>query len=564
MKIETVKYSISGMTCDGCAKTIEEKFEGNGGILKNSVSYKDALGEFQYDSEMVTKDEIAELINSTGHYKVVNEIIENNGSGNNVYDKDNSKSKESNVNIDYDLIIIGGGSAAFAAAIKASELEKKVLMINDGLPIGGTCVNVGCVPSKTLIRTAEALHTANHPNFSGIKPGENKIDFKEVINQKRKLVEDLRQKKYVDVISDDENITVLKSRAKLVDKNTVEVNSVKKSASVILIATGSTTYIPDIPGLKETGYYINDTLYELDELPEHIIIIGGRYIALENAQLFARLGSRVTVLQRSNRIIPTEMPDVSETLTEYLLQEGIEIKTGVKIDSVSKKDEKVKVKILHGENEEIVEGSHLFVATGRKGNTENMGLEKVGIELHGKGFIKSDKFNRTNIPNIFSAGDVTGEHLFVYTAAYAGALAVENAFQSDIKEKDYSVLPWVIFTDPQLAGVGLDEEEATKAGIDYDVSKIELKDVPRALAARNTRGFIKLIRNKKNDKLIGARILASEGSELLMEISLAIKYGITTKELKSLFHPYLTLSEGIKLAAITFDKDVSKLSCCAV
>jgi len=547
MKQEVIKLEITGMTCDGCSRTIAKKFEGKDGILDKSISYPKGEGTFAFDTGKITKEDIIETINSTGHYKVKGEL--NNGH---------------NTESEFDLIIVGGGSAAFAAAIKASELEKKVLMINDGLPIGGTCVNVGCVPSKTLIRTAEAFYHANHPNFSGIKPGENKIDFKEVINQKRELVSDLRQKKYIDVIGDDENVTVLKGRAKLTGKNTVEVNGETKTAGTILIATGSSTFIPDIPGLKDSGYYTNDTLYELEELPEHLIVIGGRYIALENAQMFARLGAKVTVLQRSIRILPTEMPDITENLSGYLKEEEIDIKTGVKIHSVTKQDGKVVVKASVKDSDEIIEGTHLFVATGRKGNTSNLGLEELGIETHGNGFIKTDEYQRTTVSKIYAAGDVTGEHLFVYTAAYAGALAVENAFTEEQKEKDYSVLPWVIFTNPQVAGVGMDENQAYGAKIDYDVSVLPLKDIPRALAARNTKGFIKLIRNKETDKLIGARILASEGSELLMEAALAIKYGITVKELKQMFHPYLTLSEGIKLAAITFDKDVGKLSCCAV
>ncbi len=547
MKQEIIKLEISGMTCDDCAKSIEKKFEGKEGILDKSVSYPQGQGTFAFDAGKIKKEDIIETINRTGHYKVKGEL---NGN-------DNAQSN-------FDLIIIGGGSAAFSAAIKASELEKKVLMINDGLPIGGTCVNVGCVPSKTLIRTAEAFHHANHPNFSSIKPGGNKIDFKEAINQKRELVADLRQKKYIDVISDDKNVTVLKGRAKLTGKNSVEVNGETKTAGTILIATGSSTFIPDIPGLKDSGYYTNDTLYELEELPEHLIVIGGRYIALENAQMFARLGSKVTVLQRSFRILPTEMPDITENLSDYLKEEGIDIKTGVAIHSVSKQNGKVVLKVTVKDNEEIIEGTHLLVATGRKGNISNLGLEELGIETHGNNFIKTDEYNRTSVPNIYAAGDVTGEHLFVYTAAYAGALAVENAFTEEKREKDYSVLPWVIFTDPQVAGVGMDENQAHAAKIDYDVSVFMLKDIPRSLAARNTKGFIKLIRNKETDKLIGARILASEGSELLMEVSLAIKFGITVKEIRQMFHPYLTLSEGIKLAAITFDKDVGKLSCCAV
>jgi len=535
------------MTCDHCAKTIEKKVSSVEGLVSKSVSFPEKKGEFQFDTEKASASDIINAINSIAHYKVVGEIKDN---------KDETT--------EYDLIIIGGGSAAFSAAIKASELEKKVLMINDGLPIGGTCVNVGCVPSKTLIRTAEQFHIANHPNFDGIKPGNSKIDFKEVVKQKTELVEALREHKYVDVLKDDPNVTILKAFAILIDKNTVEADGKKYSAENILIATGSTTFIPELRGLKETGYLTNETLYELNELPDHLIVIGGRYIALENAQMFARLGSKVTILQRSNRILPDEMPDVTESLKEFLEAEGIEIKTDVKIKSVEKINGKVIINTSIKDEDDIIEGTHIFIATGRKGNTKGFGLEELGIGIHKNSFIKTNEYLQTSVPNIYAAGDVTGEYLFVYSAAYEGSLAVQNIFGENQTKKDYSVFPWVIFTDPQVAGVGMDENQAYENKIDYEVSTIQLKDVPRSLAARNTKGFIKLIRNKENDKLIGARILASEGSELLMEISLAIKYGITVKELKQIFHPYLTLSEGIKIAAISFDKDVNKLSCCAV
>ena len=553
MSVQTIKLEISGMTCEHCAQTIGKKVAQLEGIVSKKVNYPEKKGEFEFDSDKVSKSEIIDAINSTGLYKVVGEIESNKNKANH-----------------YDLIIIGGGSAAFAAAIKASELEKKVLMINDGLPIGGTCVNVGCVPSKTLIRTAEQFHIANHPNFSSIKSGNNKIIFKEVIRQKTELVEELREHKYVNVLKDDFNVTILKAYGKLIDKNTIvlrtpngEADGKKYSAEKILIATGSTTFVPDIPGLTQINYLTNETLYDLEELPEHLIVIGGRYIALENAQMFARLGSKVTILQRSFRILPDEMPDVTESLKEYL-EEGIEIKIGVKIKSIEKKNEKIFINALVKDEEQRIQGSHIFIATGRKGNTKGFGLEELGIEIHKNNFIKTNEYLQTSITNIYAAGDVTGEYLFVYSAAHEGSLAVLNMFGDDKTKKDYSVFPRVIFTDPQIAGVGMDEDQAFKAGIDYDVSKIELKDVPRSIAARNTKGFIKLLRDKESDKLIGARILASEGSELLMEVSLAIKYGVTVKELKQMFHPYLTLSEGIKLAAITFDKDVHKLSCCAV
>ncbi len=561
MNIETIKYGITGMTCDGCAKGIEKKFENKNGIVSKSVSYKNAAGEFQFDNSIITKSEITAIINSTGHYKVVDEITENNFENTNI---ENSKNDLSQGNYNYDLIIIGGGSAAFSAAIKTSELGRKAVIINDGLPIGGTCVNVGCVPSKILIRAAEQFHNMNNSNFESVKPNGGSLNFNNLIEQKTKIVKELRTKKYIDVVSDDENVTIIEGRGTIVDNNSVEVNGKMIRGENILIATGSATYIPNIQGLDSVNYYVNDTLYEINELPEHLIILGGRFIALENAQLFARLGSKVTVIQRSAKILPDEDADLSDYLTDLLKQEGIEVLTGTSINSIKEKEGKISVSLIETGVEKIVEGTHLFVATGRHGNTMNLVPENIGIETFGNGFIKTDESLQTSASGIYAAGDVLGKNMFVYTAAYEGALAAENAVDNLQKPRNYNPLPWVVFTDPQVAGVGLNEKQAEANGIDFETSRIDLKDIPRAIAAQDMRGFIKLLRNKNTDKLIGARILAPEGSELLMELSVAMKYGVTISELKNMLHPYLTLSEGIKLAAISFNKDVGKLSCCAV
>lgn len=547
MALEIIKLNIEGMTCDHCAATIGKTVAALDGVASQAISYPENSGEIQFDPDKISEQDLIDSINSIGPYRVAGKL----------------QSSESSTK-SLDLIIIGGGSAAFAAAIRAAELEKSVLMINDGLPIGGTCVNVGCVPSKTLIRSAEQFYNANHPRFKGIKPGTSGLDFKTLIRQKNELVDDLRTSKYIDVLKDNPYVSILQAHAILLDRNTVKAGEQTFTADHILMATGSTTHVPDIPGFAESNYLTNETLYQLDELPEHLVVLGGRYIALENAQLFARLGARVTVLQRSLRILPDEMPDVTETLKELLEAEGVTIKTGVQIKSITSKTNGIDVQVAEEDAEETVSGSHLFVATGRKGNTAGLGLNQLGLETHSQNFIRTNEFLQTSVPNIYAAGDVTGDHLFVYAAAYEGALAVENMFGEKPVAIDYSVFPWVIFTDPQVAGVGMDENQAYENKIDYEVSTVQLKDVPRSIAARNTKGFIKLIRNKETDKLIGARILAFEGSELLMEISLAIRYGITIKELKQMFHPYLTLSEGVKIAAIAFDKDIGQLSCCAV
>ncbi|MBI5606474.1 MAG: mercury(II) reductase [Deltaproteobacteria bacterium] len=461
------------------------------------------------------------------------------------------------------LIIIGGGSAAFAAALRASDLGAQVTMINDGLPIGGTCVNVGCIPSKTLIRAAEAYRRALHHNFSGIEIDRGIVDFQAVVRQKRQLVEDLRQEKYLNVIEQIPNIQFVEGRGYVVAPDRVTVNGKEFKGDNILIATGAKPLIASMPGLAETGYLTNETVFELEKLPESLIVLGGRYIALECAQMFARFGSWVTILQRSTRILPSEEPDITDSLTSYLREEGIEIATGVTIGLIRKEGNHIVVETTMGGAPKIFKADHVLSATGRKANTEGLGLERVGVELNSHGFLKVDETLKTSVSNIYGAGDVIGDPMFVYTAAYEGALAAENALSGSLKVRDYSILPWVIFTDPQVAGVGLDEAQARQQGIDAEAASLPLSQVPRSLAAHDTRGFIKLIRDRQTDRLIGARILAPEGSELLMEISLALKFGVTAQEIASAFHPYLTLSEGVKLAAIMFKKDVNRLSCCA-
>ena len=467
------------------------------------------------------------------------------------------------------FVVIGGGSAAFSAAIQAHGLGATVTMINAGLPIGGCCVNVGCVPSKTLIRAAEAHHRANSANhaFLGIESTSKVTDFQSIIQQKTELVESLRKQKYIDVVKDFSNFQRIDGWARLVDSNTLAVsNGQEIQADQILIATGDQTFVPDVPGLKSSGYLTTDTAFELQSLPKSIIVLGGRYVALECAQMFARLGSQVTVLQRSDRILPSEASDLTDALTSILVDEGLNIQTGVKLLRVSKDDNGLfTVEALVNGQEQSFVAEQLLVATGRVPNTSDMGLEQAGVTLDEKGFIKVDETLQTSVPNVFGAGNVIGEPAYVYTAAYEGALAAGNALSSSgtREERDYTALPWVVFTDPQVAGVGLSLQQAQAQGIAAEASKLPLTHVPRALAARDTRGFVELVRDKTTDKIIGGRILAPEGGELVMEISMAIKYGITATQLAKSFHPYLTLSEAIKLAAISFGKDINKLSCCA-
>jgi len=539
------------MTCDHCAQTVEKQFTGNEGIIERKVSYPDGSGQFTYDPDQITKEQIIDTINATGHYTVAGEMESESLSGSR-----------------FDLIIIGGGSGAFAAAITAEEKGAKVAIINAGLPIGGTCVNVGCVPSKNLIRAAESVHRASSSAFNGIEPVAPKVNFREIIQGKKELVSQLRQKKYVDVVENKKNIRIIEGWAKFLDSTSVLVNkSDVYKAPRIIIATGSTTRIPEIDGLKEAGYLTNTTLFDLEELPESLTILGAGYIGLEIAMAYNRFGSKVRILEYTDRPLRTQTSEISMEIVTHMEAEGIQLYPDYRIQKIETRDG---YKVISGVNRknmekfEFIEKGEIVVATGTVANTTGLGLEETGVNLDEEGSIIVNRKQETNIENIYAIGDCTNTPAFVYTAAAEGKTAALNAIENAEVSTDYKGLPWVVFTDPQIAGAGIDETEAESTGIPFETATISLADVPRAIAALDTRGFIKLIRNPESDELLGIRVVAPDGGELVMQVSLAIKYGIKTEELANTMFPYLTLSEGVKLAAITFNKDVKELSCCAV
>jgi mercuric reductase len=548
-ELSIVTLNIEGMTCDHCAVSIENRFAKKAGIINKQVNYSKKSGAFSYNPALISKQEIIDTINSSKSYHVVADG----------YEKESVKNH-------FDLIIIGGGSAAFSAAIKAEELGLATLMVNGGLPFGGTCVKVGCVPSKALIRAAETAYHAGHSNFAGIKPRGADIDFAQVIKDKKQLVATLQQKKYMDVVGGFENLNRIEGWAEFVDSKTILVNGKDNyTALKFIIATGATTNVPEIEGLEDIGYLTNVSLFDLEEKPESITIMGAGYIGLEIAMAYNRLGVKVRIIEFTDRVLRTQTPDISEELEKNMKREGIEILPNFRAIKFEKngRDTIIHCKCADGTTTQIREPGKIVVASGILPNTKKLGLNNIGLQLTKSGHISVNEKMETNLSNIYAAGDVTTTPSYVYTAAYEGKTAVENAFTGAEKKTDYSSLPWVVFTDPQVAGAGLDESQAEAKNIPFEASKLLLIDVPRALAANDTRGFIKLIRNPESDRLIGARIVAPEGGELVRQLSMAIKYGITVKELADDFYPYLTLSEGIKLAAITFGKDISKLSCCA-
>ena len=551
--IETVRFEIEGMTCNHCATHIEKLVKDTDGVIRVQISYPDGSGEITFDQSKISVEELAEIIDGTGSYKVVSEIPQ-------------TTIREKSGDARYDLIIIGGGSAAFSAAIKANEFNLKTLMVNDGLPFGGTCVNVGCLPSKALIRAAETAYHASYSGFAGVRPKGADIDFKRIFHDIRQLVRDMQQKKYLDVVADFPNLTLIKGRAKFIDETTISIDDRgQHTAEKFIIATGSSTNIPRIEGLDKVGYFTNKNIFELEEKPGSLTIMGAGYVGCELAMAFNRLGVKVRIIEFTDRVLRSQTRDISLELEKYIKSEGIELLPGFRAKKIEKDGSTI---LIHGTDDKrpfktLHENGLILMATGTKANTAGLGLEYTGVQTDEHGHIIVNDQMATTAPHIFAAGDVCNTPPYVYTAAYEGKNAVENAFKSMGKKIDYSSLPWVVFTDPQVAGAGMDEGEAEARGIPFETSVIKLKDVPRAIAANDTRGFIKLIRNPASDKLLGIRVVAPEGGELVRQASMAIKYGITVSDLAEDLYPYLTLSEGIKLAAITFGKDVSRLSCCA-
>ena len=461
----------------------------------------------------------------------------------------------------YDLAVIGAGSAGFSAAITAAELGANVALIGHGT-IGGTCVNVGCVPSKTMIRAAEALHGARAAHrFPGLTGEADMVDWSALITAKDDLVTSLRQKKYVDLLPEYNGVAYLEGAARLNGQG-VLVNGATIPAGKIIIATGSSPALPDIPGVTEVPYLTSTAALELAELPRSLLVIGGGYIGCELAQMFARAGAEVTLVTRS-RLLPEAEPEISEALTGYLRDEGITIRTGLAYRKIARTDRGVALTVTIDGEEQVIGADQVLLTTGRTPNTNGLGLAEAGVRLSGNGGVLVDERMRTSKPGIYAAGDVTGRDQFVYMAAYGAKLAAQNALNGDGLIYDNTAMPWVTFTDPQVAGVGLTEEAAQTAGFETKTSIVSLDQVPRALAARDTRGLIKLVADQRTDRLLGGEILAPEGADSIQTLVLAIKHGMTTKALGETIFPYLTTVEGLKLAAQGFGKDVAKLSCCA-
>ncbi|MBW3612041.1 MAG: mercury(II) reductase [Actinobacteria bacterium] len=454
----------------------------------------------------------------------------------------------------YELAIVGSGGAAFGAAIRATNLGARVVLV-ERATVGGTCVNTGCVPSKTLLAGAAARHTAASHPFAGLPTQPGPADMGALVAQKDELVGQLRQAKYAE-IAEAYGFEILHGEARFVDADTLEVNGRALRARSYLVATGAEPKVPDLPGLVQAGYLTSTTAMELTEVPGRVVTIGGGFVGLEQSQLLARLGAEVTVV---GRLAPRVEPELAAWLGRVFADEGI---TVVDQRAVAVERDGADTVVVCADGTRLSAGA-VLVAVGRSPRVGDLNLDAAGVKLDDAGFVAVDEELRTSSPRVFAAGDVTGAPQYVYVAAAQGNLAAENALDGAHRRMDYTGLPSVIFTDPALASAGLTEADAKAAGYEVAFRVLELENVPRALANRDTRGAIKLVADAATGKVLGVHALAEGAGDVILAAVYAIKFGLTVDDLANTWAPYLTMSEGLKLVAQSFKGDVKKLSCCA-
>ncbi len=458
--------------------------------------------------------------------------------------------------------IIGSGAAAFAAAIRLLEGGARVTMIERGT-IGGTCVNVGCVPSKIMIRAAHvARMRGSSPFDDGVSKTTPMVNRQKLVAQQRALVQKLRKSKYESLLEDSPGFTILRGEARFKDGSTIVVKSADGGEHEVLfdralIASGASPSIPPVEGLSGVPFWTSTKALDAEELPEHLIVYGGSSVALELSQAFLRLGSKVTLIARSTLLSKLD-PDIGAGVEAIFADEGMLVITHTILNKVGYGNGLFTVDTGGGR----ITGDRLLIATGRGPNTDNLGLDKAGVSLDHSRAIIVDQSLRTSASGVYAAGDCTTNPEYVYVAAAAGTRAAANML-GGYETLDLSVVPGVVFTDPQVATVGLDENAAKRFGVAVETRVLGLENVPRALVNFETRGFIKLVAERGSGRLLGVQAVAPEAGEFIQTAALAIRARMTVDDITGQMFPYLTMVEGLKLAAQTFSRDVKKLSCCA-
>ncbi len=464
---------------------------------------------------------------------------------------------------DYDVAIIGGGAAGFAAAQVANAHKRTTVMINDPgqLPLGGTCVNVGCIPSKILLYQAGLLHAAAHPKFRALRTA-GTGDLIEAIGETREMVQHFQEKNYRRVIATQKHIALQEGRARFVDAHTIDVNGQRLRAAHVLIATGARTAVPPIPGLRDVDVLTNANVLSLEKQPESLVVLGGGPLALEFAQIFHRFGTKVTVLQRSDRILTREDPFISRELERHLTDEGLRILTGATVSQVRATPQAVAVTATVKGTTSVIKADRLLLATGLQPNTDGLDADRAGVLLDAGGFVRISTTMSTSQRHIFAAGDVTGVLPLETVAARQGHVAALNMLTGTRKRIDYSAVPHAVFTDPQVASVGITEEQYRKEHGVCRCTTIQFSQVEKAAAIKEAKGVLRMVVDHRNRRVLGVQITGPMAADLITAAVYAIRNRMTIDDIRDTVHVFPTISEAMKKAAQSFDLDLDQMPCC--
>jgi pyruvate/2-oxoglutarate dehydrogenase complex dihydrolipoamide dehydrogenase (E3) component/uncharacterized membrane protein YdjX (TVP38/TMEM64 family) len=447
---------------------------------------------------------------------------------------------------DYNLLVIGGGAAGLVSAYIGATVKAKVGLIEKN-KMGGDCLNTGCVPSKALIRTARLMAEARESQRYGISKLSAELDFAQVMDRVRTVISKIEPhdspERYTAM-----GVDVIEGHARLTSPWEVEVNGGRLTARAIVLASGAEPLVPELPGLDDSNFLTSDTLWDLKALPDPLVVLGGGPIGCELAQAFRRLGSNVTLVEMSDGLLPREDPEAGRLLTEHLEREGVQVAAATRAVRVENGQELV----CEHKGKEVRYGfDKLLVALGRKARTGGYGLENIGIRVNASGLGESDGLQATNFPNIYVCGDAAGPYQFTHVAAHQAWTAAVNALIRPFWsfQTDYRVIPWVTFTDPEVARVGLNEQDAREQGIDFEISHYDLGDLDRAIAESADYGFVKVLTEPGKDRILGATLVGAQAGEMLPEFVLAMKHKLGLNKLLGTIHVYPTWSEANKYAA---------------
>ena len=443
----------------------------------------------------------------------------------------------------YDMTIIGGGSGGLTAARTAAALGASVLLIEKE-KLGGDCLHYGCVPSKSMIHVAKVVQQAKGAAKLGLMPADLGVDMGKVSAYIQGVIERVGEGERIYT----EGVTVTFGQVAFKSATELSLNGELFNSRNTIIATGSRPMVPGVEGLEEAGYVTNEGVFDLTQLPASLVVVGGGPIGVELGQAFERLGSKVTIIQGPERILPREDPEVSETVASALVCEGIKIVTGARFVKASRNGDKKVVTARQGDKLLAFEADEILLAPGRQPNVGGLNLEAAGVKYDARG-IKVNEYLQTSASNILAIGDVIGGYLFTHVAAYQAGVAVRNALVPFAKKKvDYRVVPWCTFTDPEAARVGLTPEDAEKQFKQVRIVKLPWADIDRAQAEGETRGFIKLVLAGKKDEIVGAHMVGARSGEMLGEMALAMQHNLTLNDILATIHAYPTMNTGIQQA----------------